>query len=72
MGNHVVTFRNLTRRSGDLMTVTARVWGAHGDREFLLVIDTGATVMIIPTTTELRLHGAAFSMRMRRSDDRIS
>jgi predicted aspartyl protease len=29
-------------RSGDLMTVTARLWGPHGDRELLLVIDTGA------------------------------
>jgi predicted aspartyl protease len=34
-------------RSGELMTVTARVWGAHGDRELLLVIDTGATATSI-------------------------
>ena len=34
-------------RSGDLMTVTARVWGAHGDRELLLVIDTGAAATSI-------------------------
>ncbi len=29
-------------RSGDLMTVTARVWGPRGYRELLLVIDTGS------------------------------
>lgn len=34
-------------RSGDLMTVTARVWGARGDRELLLVVDTGATATSI-------------------------
>lgn len=34
-------------RSGDLMTVTARVWGPHGDRELLLVIDTGAAATSI-------------------------
>jgi hypothetical protein len=27
-------------RSADLITVTARVWGARGDRELLLVLDT--------------------------------
>jgi len=34
-------------RSGDLMTVTAKVWGAHGAREVLLVIDTGAAATSI-------------------------
>src|SRR5262249_16959389 len=34
-------------RSGDLMTVTARVWGPDGDRELLLVIDTGAAATSI-------------------------
>ena len=34
-------------RSGDLITVTARVWGAHGDRELLLVLDTGAAATSI-------------------------
>lgn len=34
-------------RSGDLMSVTARVWGAHGYRELLLVIDTGAAATSI-------------------------
>ena len=29
-------------RSGDLMTVAAKVWGVHGARELVLVIDTGA------------------------------
>jgi predicted aspartyl protease len=34
-------------RSGDLMAVTARVWGARGYRELLLVIDTGAAATSI-------------------------
>ena len=34
-------------RSGDLMTVTARVWGAHEYRELILVIDTGAAATSI-------------------------
>jgi predicted aspartyl protease len=34
-------------RSGDLMTVTAKVWGAHAARELLLVIDTGAAATSI-------------------------
>lgn len=34
-------------RSGDLMTVTARVWGAHTYRELILVIDTGAAATSI-------------------------
>jgi predicted aspartyl protease len=34
-------------RSGDLMTVTARVWGAHEYRELLLVLDTGAAATSI-------------------------
>jgi len=34
-------------RSGDLMTVTARVWGAHTYRELILVFDTGATATSI-------------------------
>ncbi len=34
-------------RSGDLMSVPAKVWGAHGDRELLLVIDTGAAATSI-------------------------
>ena len=34
-------------RSGDLMTVTARVWGPHEYREVLLVIDTGAAATSI-------------------------
>lgn len=34
-------------RSGDLMTVAAKVWGAHGARELVLVIDTGATATSI-------------------------
>ena len=34
-------------RSGDLMTVTAKVWGAHEARELLLVIDTGAAATSI-------------------------
>jgi predicted aspartyl protease len=34
-------------RSGDLMIVTARVWGAQEFREVLLVIDTGASATSI-------------------------
>jgi predicted aspartyl protease len=34
-------------RSGDLMTITAMVWGAQGHRELLLVIDTGAAATSI-------------------------
>ena len=34
-------------RSGDLMTVTARVWGAHEYRDVRLVIDTGAAATSI-------------------------
>ena len=34
-------------RSGDLMTVTARVWRARKYRELLLVIDTGAAATSI-------------------------
>jgi len=34
-------------RSGDLMTVTAKVWGAHEARELILVIDTGAAATSI-------------------------
>jgi predicted aspartyl protease len=30
-------------RSGDLMTIRARVWGPQGHHELLLVIDTGAS-----------------------------
>lgn len=37
-------------RSGDLMTITAKVWGAHGSREVLLVIDTGAAATTIEPT----------------------
>ena len=33
--------------SGDLRTVTATVWGAHGARELRLLIDTGATATSI-------------------------
>ena len=35
------------RRSGDLMIVPARVWGARGYRRLLLVIDTGAAATSI-------------------------
>ncbi len=34
-------------RSGDLMTVAARVWGLHDFRELVLVIDTGASATSI-------------------------
>jgi predicted aspartyl protease len=34
-------------RSGDLMTVAAKVWGAHEARELVLVIDTGAAATSI-------------------------
>lgn len=34
-------------RSGDLMIVAARVWGARGDRGLLLVIDTGSAATSI-------------------------
>lgn len=34
-------------RSGDLMTVAAKVWGTHGARELILVIDTGAAATSI-------------------------
>jgi hypothetical protein len=34
-------------RSGDLMIVAARVWGARGDRRLLLVIDTGSAATSI-------------------------
>jgi len=34
-------------RSGDLMIVTAKVWGAHEARELLLVLDTGASATSI-------------------------
>ena len=34
-------------RSGDLMTIRARVWGPNGDRGLLLVIDTGAAATSI-------------------------
>jgi predicted aspartyl protease len=47
-------------RSGDLMTITARVWGAHGDRELLLVIDTGAAATSIEPAV---LDGLGYSSR---------
>jgi predicted aspartyl protease len=34
-------------RSGDLMTVVGRAWGPRGDRELLLVLDTGAAATTI-------------------------
>jgi hypothetical protein len=47
-------------RSGDLMTVTARVWGAHGDRELVLVVDTGATATSVEPAI---LEGLGYSSR---------
>lgn len=47
-------------RSGDLMTVMARVWGAHGDRDVLLVIDTGATATSVEPAI---LEGLGYSSR---------
>jgi predicted aspartyl protease len=47
-------------RSGDLMTVTARVWGAHEYRELLLVIDTGAAATSIEPAI---LEGLGYSSR---------
>jgi predicted aspartyl protease len=47
-------------RSGDLMTVTARVWGSHGYRELLLVIDTGAAATSIEPVI---LEGLGYSSR---------
>jgi predicted aspartyl protease len=47
-------------RSGDLMTVTARVWGAHEYRELLLVIDTGAAATSIEPAI---LEGLGYSVR---------
>ena len=34
-------------RSGDLMTIRARVWGPRGNHELLLVVDTGAAATSI-------------------------
>jgi predicted aspartyl protease len=47
-------------RSGDLMTITAKVWGAHGARELLLVIDTGAAATSIEPAI---LEGLGYSSR---------
>jgi len=47
-------------RSGDLMTVTAKVWGAHGARELLLVIDTGAAATSVEPAI---LEGLGYSSR---------
>lgn len=47
-------------RSGDLMTITARVWGRQGYRELLLVIDTGAAVTSIEPAI---LEGLGYSSR---------
>lgn len=42
-------------RSGDLMTVTARVWGPRGYRELFLVVDTGAAATSIEPAIFKRL-----------------
>jgi len=34
-------------RSGDLMTVVGRAWGPNGDRDLILVVDTGAAATSI-------------------------
>jgi len=47
-------------RSGDLMTITARVWGPQGYRELLLVIDTGAAATSIEPAI---LEGLGYSSR---------
>jgi hypothetical protein len=47
-------------RSGDLMTITARVWGPQGYRELVLVIDTGAAATSIEPAV---LEGLGYSSR---------
>jgi hypothetical protein len=42
------------------MTVTTKVWGAHGARELLLVIDTGAAATSIEPAI---LEGLGYSSR---------
>src|ERR1043166_4846319 len=48
------------QRSGDLMILTGKVWGAIEAREILLVIDPGASVTSIEPAI---LHGLGYSRR---------
>ena len=52
-------------RSGDLMTVPVKVWGAHAARELILVIDTGASVTSIEPAVMEKLGYASRDAIMR-------